>query len=145
MSSTCLTCKYWVWSTLNAELSSAAELDDNSWGQCKRYAPRALVLANPQEGDEKFRTDTLWPETSADDGCGDFEEDEDRVAEIQNGGELTDADFEEEEEDPDADIPEECLATCRALDGRIERLVTGSLFDEEQEDKPDKNDDSIDN
>ncbi len=111
MSSTCLTCKYWVWATLNAELSSAA----------------------------------MWPETSADDGCGDFEEDEDRVAEIQNGGELTDADFEEEDEDPDADIPEECLATCRALDGRIERLVTGSLFDEEQEDKPGKNDDSTDN
>lgn len=140
MSNTCLTCKFWVWNTLNDDLNSITQLEDGNWGQCKRYAPKALVLANPQEGQEKFRTDTLWPETSASDGCGDYEEDAERTEELEehavklqdapddpdeyeNTDEDPEKDDEEEEED---DLPEGCLAVCKALDGKMERLFLGS-------------------
>lgn len=128
--SKCITCRHWDWKSLNEDLSYIVEVE-NHWGQCRCKAPVPIVLVNTGEGMSTSRTNTFWPETTADEYCGEHDEDEDRVAEMQNGGVLdideiiesdTELDVDPVEDDLDC-IPPEMRESIRKRDIAFEKIV----------------------
>ena len=46
--------------------------ESGPYGSCRRYAPRAYVIAVKRDGETRMEGETIFPETCNDDWCGEF-------------------------------------------------------------------------
>lgn len=70
----CRTCLYWDWQPIN-DATQLKDLHEGSFGYCRRHAPHSLVKVNSMDSTGNGRSDTVWPETAANEWCGDHKED----------------------------------------------------------------------
>lgn len=74
----CKDCKYWFMSETNG-----------GFGRCHRYAPRPWVCSSKADEDEweEFRY-AKWPDTNAENWCGEFESKEPADAAVKEALEM---------------------------------------------------------
>ena len=67
----CKNCRYWKGPILfENRFCPPEEMQKGEWGYCKRHAPRPAVDAVENVRGKTYVT--IWPETQAEDVCGEF-------------------------------------------------------------------------
>ncbi len=79
----CRTCIYWnsdqSWiEEIPTELQFVANCAEARISHCRRHSPNTYIVPEP-DSPKGFKVLSLFPVTAADDMCGDYVEDEDRI------------------------------------------------------------------